>query len=258
MQLYSFLESFVANAVHYENVTVIYRAFDQTYQEGYLKVQDAFPTFRFVRQPNANPQAKFKPMVLEHTFSGSAEYVTFAVDDIICTGLIDFEEGIDALESTGAYGFYYRLGKNTTYCYATDTLHTMPPMRHVGGGIYSWTFAEGDGDFDYPNSVDMTLLRKKELEPIWRQLYFTQPNTLEGAWAMHADHARQGLCYERSRMVNIPLNVVATAGNRNMKGTPPLEMLKLFMSGLKIDIQPFQGLLNRAAHEEHPFDYVTR
>ena len=192
---------------------------------------------------------------------GASNYIVFAVDDIIVKDFIDFNHCITMLEQTKAYGFYLRLGKNLTECYSMNALQKVPPFLFEKNGICTWCFDEGEFDWGYPHTVDMTVYRRADIMQSLMDLPFTSPNTLEGAWSAQPnfDWKRIGLCYECSKIVNIPLNRVQhEALNNHMNLYTTDELLEKFQFGLKIDIKPLFNISNKAAHFEYEPIFILR
>jgi hypothetical protein len=172
-----------------------------------------------VQQSNDRPKEDFKPLLMDILYNQSrANYVVFGVDDIITTAAIDFIAGTAALKKTGAYGLYYRLGENTTYCYMSDSPQGVPQLAEVGKDLYAWQFFSGKGDWDYPHSVDLTLFDKKEIRKDFETIPFHNPSWLEGRWAQEADHRKIGLVHAHSKMVNIPVNLVKHRVSQSLYG----------------------------------------
>jgi hypothetical protein len=70
---------------------------------------------------------------------------------------------------------------------------------------------------------------------------------------------KTGLCYEQTKIVNIPLNRVQTDwNNRHMNSYTTAQLLDIFNSGMKIDIKPLFHVVNRAAHMEYIPTFITR
>ncbi len=259
MQLYAFLESAYQYMSGIEEVIVIYRASSERYHESYEKVKQDFPSARYLQQ-SGKPQLDFKPLTVEAVFDSPSRYVVFAVDDIIVKDYISCSDDIRVLEEHNAYGFYYRLGKHLSYCYTMNASQDVPPLREVASGIYAWRFDQGQHDWGYPNTVDMTLYRKKDIESFFKHGNYNTPNTLEGHWAGQAGAIKRriGLCYATSKMVNLPLNRVQhDYPNRSMEISAQ-ELEALFEQGLKLDIQPLSGVVNKSAHMEYEPTFVQR
>ena len=260
MQLFAFLESVSKNVTGLRKTVAIYRE-DDNFISGYNFVKNAFPDVHFLKQSNDKPKEDFKPLVMDSVFGKFGEgvnYIVFAVDDIIITDKIDLADGVLSLQETGAYGVFYRLGKHVDYCYMLDQEQGIPPLIEVGNRCLAWQFSKGKGDWIYPNSVDLVLYAKKDIKDCIEPLKFTFPNDFEGYWARYADANKIGLCYERAKMVNIPMNIVSTNQNRAAHTYSAEELNTMFLEGLKIDIAPFYHIMNRGAHADLQPQFVIR
>jgi hypothetical protein len=259
MQLYACLESIDRHVAHASSKIVIYRSSNEEYERAYAQVRQDFPAFIFKRQSD-HPKEDFKPLVLESVFRrDSSSYIAFLVDDNIVKDAIDLDLCVHALEKQKAYAFYLKLGLHVNQCYTLDMYQGVPSMKEVEKGIYSWKINEGIADWGYPNTVDMAVYRKEEIEQVLRDLAFHNPNTFEGHWAEETKNDWVGLCFKTSKVINTPSNVVNEDWvNRNMDSYTPLELLKLFQEGWKIDISPFFQIKNRAVHVEYDFSFISR
>lgn len=260
LQLYAFLESAEKLMEGVGEIHVIYRADGNHFAAGYDEVARDFDYVVYHKQ-GANPREDFKPLTNQATFGSPSQYVIFAVDDIVVKDFVDLSECIDLLESSETYAFYLRMGRNLNWCYSWNAKQDLPPFEEIADGVFAWQFARGTYDWNYPHSVDMTLLRKNDIKRDYVRLSFSNPNTLEGRWAgvagpiMH----RYGLCYETTKIVNLPLNRVQTTwANRNMELYTPEELLEKFNAGLKMDIEPLFQMNNPSAHTEYEPTFVQR
>jgi hypothetical protein len=260
LQLYAFLESVEKNVKGLNQTSVIYRSSNQDYEVGYEKVQQRFSQVQFLRQ-GAEPAKDFKPLFLKASFQSSAPYILYAVDDIIVKNKFDLETCMDVLEITGAYGFFLRLGKHIDYCYMKNFEQGVPPSWEVREGIFAWQFKMGNGDWKYPNSVDMSLYKKSDIETTLRKVDFHNPNLLESQWALKARFSKMGLYFEEAKIVNLPMNIVNQSNlwnNRNMQGFTTKDLLEKFQAGLKIDIRPFSKLSHRSVHIDTEVSFIAQ
>ncbi len=261
MQLYAFLESITKHAGGFRKTGVIYRE-DPEFVSGYDSVKKAFPSAHFFKQSNDRPKDDFKPLVLDAVFGKfgeGASHVAFAVDDIIITDKIDVKDGVVKLKETGAYGVYYRLGKHVDVCYMhDDEIQGIPNLLEVGNGCLAWQFKQGKADWNYPNSVDLVLYAKSDIQRDLEKMKYTFPNDFEGEWARYGDASKIGLCYERAKMVNIPMNIVSTNQNRAANTFSAEELNFMFLEGLKIDINPFYQIENHSAHADLEPQFIMR
>lgn len=258
LQLYSCLESLHRYVTGYEKVSVLYRASNPAFQEGYEKVKGAFPGVKFVAQ-SKDPKHDFKPNVLKIVFGSPSEYIVFGVDDMVVKDFVDLKQCMDLMEKTGAYGFYLRFGKHIRHCYQTGEAQAVPPSIPVASGVFAWDIRTAQSDWAFPNSLDLTLYRKAQLQEAFKKLKYKTPNSLEFTWAKSgAMPLAIGLYFEHSKMVNIPLNIVGRTGNPHMNFLTPEQLLEKFNQGLKIDIEQFYKVENPSPHCEFIPEFIKR
>lgn len=259
LQLYALLESTESYVTGLGKTIIIYRSSNQDFHDAYDKVHNSFAWAEFWEQ-GAYPQLDFKPLAMKALSATSSPYVIFAVDDIVVKDYVDLAQCVCALEQTGAYGFYLRLGVCLTDCYACSAPQPLPALTHIGTDLLTWTLGRAPYDWGYPNTVDMTVYRKADVIKDFSSFHFTNPNTLEGTWASFAGRVanRKGLCFVDTKMVNLPLNRVQnTYRNRNMESFTPQELLVAFNKGFKMDIQPLFKIKNVGAHMEYAPTFVV-
>jgi hypothetical protein len=258
MQLYAVLES----AEHYltgvASTTVIYRTSDKRFENGYQLVKKQFPYVQFICQ-GVNPKADFKLLVLQAFKAGTSHYILFAPDDIIVKNYADLDFCIQKMEEYRAYGFYLRLGTHLDRCYTQSISQPIPPLTSLADNLYAWTFKDGTGDWKYPNNVDMTIYRKKEILDKLEANSYSSPNTMESLLARYQDKVihRTGLCFGDSVIVNVPVNLIQEDWiNAYMHSWTPLQLLELFESGKKIDISKLAGIQNKSCHIDFEFTFI--
>lgn len=263
LQLYSLLESAQQYVTNIKQSYVLYRADTDRFESAYQEVKKSFPQVAFFRQ-GPNPHADFKPALLSLINNSPGDYILFAVDDIIVKDQINITQCERLMEQTNAYGFFFRLGLNITECYAIKAKHSLPAHKQVQDDVYQWRFVDGAYDWRYPNNVDMTLYRKTNILSPLKQQPYHNPNTLEGRWAgaMHVIGPKMtnkiGLFFEKSKIVNLPLNLVNTWANRCMHLYSAEQLLEKFEQGLKIDIKPLHTIDNKAPHMEYQPIFIKR
>ena len=260
LQLYAFLESVYKYITDIHDIHVVYRCSSAAYDQGYTIVKEDFPSVVFHKQNNI---ADFKHLTLKASFQSSSKYILFAVDDIIIKDSVNISYCIDALERYSAYGFYLRLGKNLTHCYSWGSIaQPLPPLQKEEDDIYSWQFKYGKFDWNYLNTVDMTLYRKKDVYDDFYLFNYANPNKLEDIWNIKGQRAkgdRIGLCFTDSKIVNLPLNRVQhDYNNRAMQEWKVNDLLAIFIEGKKMDIEPLSKVKNQAAHMEYSPQFITR
>lgn len=260
LQLYACLESVEKYLTGLELSHVIYRTSSPAFEKAYDEVKRRFPLVIFHRQSDDEPKVDFKKFVLAsiYTKRSKAEYVLFGVDDIIVKDRVDLAECIQAMNKERAWGFFLRLGKNITYTYSHRRDTFMPAEALTTGGYIVWEFHQGQGDWCYPNTVDMTIYHKDKINKFLKETDYSNPYYLEDKWAQKADYKQKGICYQTSKVLNIPVNQVGDFVNPCLNSYTTLELLKFFEQGLKIDISPFYQVQNRSHHIDLPLTFISR
>ena len=262
LQLYAFCESLEHYVTGLHEIHVLYRAREEKFEHGYNEVKKRFSSIHFTRQ-GTDPYTDFKPLTLEAIYKSPSTYIIFGVDDIIVKDYINIKECIDLMEQSKTYGFYLRLGTNITYSYNLNQPQKVPQLNAIKQGIYTWQFKQGEVSWRYCNLLDMALYRKTDIRHDFEIMQYRNPNNLEETWAKqaHKNLEKFGLCYKKSKIVNIPLNIVQDnlfTNNPHMHAYSPDELLEIFNRGLKIDIQPLFGIINTSPHMEYFPEFISR
>jgi glycosyltransferase involved in cell wall biosynthesis len=247
LQLYALLESTEQHVIGLARIFVIMRASTGELEHAYHTVKNSFSYVEFYQQ--SAPYDDLKQLTLDCLSKTNQEFVVFGVDDIIVKDTIDFNECIYVLEKTQAHAFFLRLGKNLDYCYTMNCAQPLPRFKQVRNDIYSWQFSHGKYDWCYPNNLDFTLYRKKYINPIFSLVPYKTPYALESEFMAFVDMYAYGLCYQNSKIINIPLNVVQNDWPNNaLNSHSTQQLLELFNQDLKIDITRFHKIPNKSAH----------
>jgi hypothetical protein len=258
IQLFACLESIHRYFTGFEKIFVITRASDPRFLASYERVQSDFPEVQFVFQ-GKDYKKDFKPLLLKTLSESTSKYVMFGTDDEIVKDFTDLKTCMEMMDQTKAYGFYLRLGNHINYSYQLSRDQSVPQSVDLGSGIFAWNIKVGYSDWDFPNTLDMTLYRKEDLQAPFEKMRYKTPNSLEFCWAkeVHPEH-EIGLYFDHSKVVNLPLNIVSRTGNPHMNFLSTPELLSKFEQGLKIDIEPLYKVENNSPHFEYYPEFVLR
>ncbi len=259
-QLYALLESVQKYMSGLGEISVLYRADGAEFEKGYSAIKTAFKNVHYYKQGD-KPQSDFKPLTIEIFKQSPSAYILFAVDDIIVKDYVDVQKCCKALSEHKSYGFYLRCGKNLTENYPLQRKQPIPPLQQEKEDIFSWQFAHGKDDWAYPHTVDMTIYKKDDIEHDIVGMAYYSPNSFEDMWNRRSWRCNdlKGLCFERSKIVNLPLNRVQHEyQNRVMAEYSSHDLLTIFLKGLKIDIEPLYLIDNKAAHMEYSPLFIAR
>lgn len=250
-QLYALLESIEHYMTGITSSKIIIKADSNRHKQAYTIVENRFAWARFIYQ--SNPPNDFKELVMKYSFDYEfSDYILFAVDDIIVKDYVDLNKCVDFLKTYQAYTLLLRLGKNINHCYSLNIETPMPIAIEKEQGLYQYIFSNNKGDWAYPNNLDMSLYRKKDIHLVLNKTSWNNPNQMEGAWASTANMNQCGLFFELSKIINVPLNIVGTCqANRYMHSYSEHDLLEKFEKGFRIDISYFDRIINNSAHMEY-------
>ena len=185
-------------------------------------------------------------------------HVLFLVDDNLF--MRDFR--LSSIESTlsvnpDALGFSLRLGANTTYCYAKNSVQSLPNFTLAEEGVLKFDWTMGEFDFNYPLEISSSIYRWRQLWNLLNRLPFHNPNTLEGRMAVSKRYFKKThpflLCSENSIAFCNPINKVQTEWDNRSGSNPkysPDELANLYNQGYRIDVNAYTGFIPNGCHQE--------
>ncbi len=218
LQLYAFLESCARYVRHVDDITVLYEAKGEEFEEGYQMVAKEFPKVRFEKKGK--------------TYPGKSPYVVMAEDSVILKEEIDLLSAIHLLEKTGAVRFYFQMGLNIQNLPST--------ILPVGKEAFIWPFALAEGEWKRPHEMQMTLCRRKDIDK--------KSSSPEGI----------GLFYKKSKAVQVPLHVTKYEDETNLVLYSEEELNIQFQNGYKMDLSGFEQLQNRTPRVEFYPRFIAR
>jgi len=221
MQLHALLGSYRENVINRAKLTVIYRVTSETHDEAYKAVFSEFSELieTVVRQES---RESFRELVIGALRKSKVKNVFFLVDDNMFIEPVD----LDAL-ANHATTFSIptlRLGVNLNRSYALQknqdtplivTYQNQSNQKKAPTDLLAWRWNEGQFDWGYPLSVDGHIFQRDEILALAESINFDSPNTFEGNLQQFitAFQWRLGICYRKSRLINIPFNRVQTEYN---------------------------------------------
>ncbi len=261
LQLFAFLESTEAYIKNVGDIFILYLSSNEEYETAYKIVKKRFKKVTFIRQDTATAHQNFKPHlcdIVENKLKN--DHVIFGVDDIVVCDDIDLDDCVKHLKNNhNTAGFYLRLGRNITKNYMrNDEKVPLPSFKKVGSNALLWQFKGAKLPWSYPHSVDMTIYKRSYVLPSLKSLDYKAPNTLEGRWDnVQKGRPAYGLCYEHSKIVNLPLNLAQKEYKNPHTGLLSVEtLLSLFQAGLKMDINDLHNINNNSPHMHYVPSFV--
>ena len=238
IQLELFLRSYARYMSRPLPLTVLYRASSEAHRQAYEEVFAGYDASELT----AIAETAFKPDLLAVLRASSARHVLFFVDDIVFIQPVDTRllEQWDAGEGI----LSLRLGRNITHSFNRGGIEQPQPERLEDAArdnhlLARWHWTDGQLDWSLPTSLDGHLLPLPDLIPVIEEASFKAPNSLEGAIGQYKFlfKWRWGYCYERARIMNLPLNTVKTEDyDFPHQGWDAEELLQAFQRGYRLDI----------------------
>lgn len=208
------------------------------------------------------PEQDFRSDVL--ALLAPFDSVLFLVDDNMFVRDFRLEEADESLrDNPDALGASLRLGRNTTYCYTLDKTQGPPEFQALGNTLLKYPWPAAEYDFGYPLELSGSAYRTEDMLPYLAGLQFQNPNTLEGAMSIQRNIFRKEkpflLCFDRSVVFSIPLNMVQTMWKNRTGGKSehsPDSLANLFAQGRRIDVHAYSGFSPEACHQEVELKFV--
>lgn len=249
-------------------INVIYFASSDRGQVAYEEVAsihgDALTAFHA-----ESPTSPFPDLLRSVLSQVRTRAVTFLVDDDVFIRPVDIA-GLAKLAQTDVVPSL-RLGRNITYSYIQDRSQPQPYLRRCtdlgsltsaaqAESLLAWRWRSGAIDWGYPFSLDGNIFVVEMIQEYMDRINFGSPNSLEAELHRLVDLTRSwwGLCFEYSRLVNLPLNRVQTEIPNIHGAVHQDDLLTAWHQGLRMDIVAIEGLRNSSVHQEVAVGLVPR
>lgn len=254
LQLHALLGSYVDLVASPSRLTIIYLASSEAHDAAYQEVFREYAELVEVKRQQRRQD--FKALVIDALSESVAEQLFFLVDDNI------FVEPVELISFAGQASKYcvpsLRMGQNLSRSYTLQRRQAVPYLCSIestaDNSLLAWLWKCGELDWNYPLSVDGHVFIRMEILALAKTLDFDSPNRFEEQLQkFHAAFSwRLGVCYPKSRLINIPYNRVQT-DIENLHGSVHQEdMLRMWNEGYRIDRRSYYGLVNESAHQELP------
>jgi hypothetical protein len=256
MQLHSLLESFFDNKIGECRVAVIYSSSSKIHKEGYeVLLKKNEENILFINQDSFS---SFQDCLRGVLNLFNEERIFFLVDDIIFIETIDYDSlsNIDLSETI----FSLRMGSHLKYSYVIDSPQPLPKNMYCQNDFLFWNWDEGEMEWGYPLSLDGHIFLKTDIVNWCKFLRFKSPSSLEIQLQKlnYLYKKKQGMAYSKSRIVNIPINIVQNEVS-NIHGSVHQDKLAAYwIDGMAIDVKKFKGMTNLSTHQEFELEFIKR
>lgn len=192
----------------------------------------------------------FRTQVLSALANVSSCQIFFLVDDMVFIRPIDF--GLIRRIDGRRHIFSLRLGSHINYSYSIRRNISLPFFSPSPlDSTLTWCWRDGDGEWDYPLSVDGHVFDSHEIQAMLTSIQFQAPNSMETnlcdrfhSWV----RLRAGVCFPTACVVNLPLNCVQHESLNRTEGGSPDDLLSHWEAGEMLD---YSVLTQKTHHSVH-------
>ncbi len=226
---------------------ILYTYSNTQYQQGYDITIKRHPEFYFIKE------ASFKLQV-QAAINDYSPLTIFFTDDCVfkepftlqCNELEVFKYNADILCLS------LRLSPLLSHSYVVDKPMPLP----IFITRYIWHISNATLDWTYPMSLDGTIFRTVDIQPLINRLPYWNPNTLE-AYLMHNPIKKSLMsCFHKSPIMNIPANRVQTTYMNKCGETPAEYLNKEYLNGKIISLKNIEHFENISVHQEVEFKLI--
>jgi len=192
---------------------------------------------------------------LIYLFDKTQKYTVFFVDDNIFKEPFSIEDKEFEYfkNNTDILTLSLRLHPRLNYCYPANVKMTCPKFLNEYN-VFEWRGLSGD--FGYPLSLDGHIYLTSYIYYYILSFRYYGPNSLESQMASNPVPLSKMMCYNKSIIMNLPLNKVQDFNN-NVHGNISADYLNdQFLNGKIIDLTSFEGFENSSCHQELPVNFI--
>jgi len=225
-------------------IKILYKSSNYEFEKGYRKVISIHNDSNIQWRQEVQDFQKSLTSIIDF----KDKYSVFFVDDNVFKEPFSLEDKQFKIfsERKDILTLSLRLHPRLNYCYPARLKQVSPPMDK--DGVFNW-FGK-PGDFGYALSLDGHIFETRNIKYYFLNLRYNGPNDLESQMAMHPIPIPNMICYDKSKIMNLPLNKVQNYNN-NVHGNVTAEFLnQKFLEGKRISLNNIRGFENYSCHQE--------
>jgi len=249
------MKYFFPGYCRHKDIHVLYTYSNDFFKEGFGKVISRHPEIHYVLET----QGEFKKDVI-NLVKEDRYFTLFFVDDNVFKNhfTIYCEEVREFASKEDIACVSLRLYPQICYSYTMNVSIKKPTF--IEGNLHIWDWREADiGYWSYPMSLDGHLFRTERILPLIKFLDYNNPNTLEGSLANNSFDLPYMICFNDSKIINIPANKVQDANNNRHGNISADQLNERFLKGFKLSLTKFLSNPltenNNACHQEIPLEW---
>lgn len=239
----------------YRDIHVLYTYSNEAFGAGYVRTITTHPEIHYVYET----PGMFKMETLS-LIDKKRQFTMFFVDDNVFKNKfsLDCEEVREFAirEDIGCVSL--RLCPRINFCYTMNIPMTVPKFITERRHIWKWHEAS-PGDWSYPMSLDGHLFKTDEILPLLMVLNYSNPNTLEGNLANSPFNIPHMICFDDSKIFNVPANKVQDVNNNRHGNISAMEINEKFITGGRLSLDKLLknplSINNTSCHQDVPLEW---
>lgn len=259
LQLYALLQTYARFVKNPAALFVIYNASNESHAKAYVEVEAAFQSsaleLTFICEKDS-----FRESLIDVLKRVDTRNIFFLVDDIIFIRPLnlDVAASIDPFRVILSFRHSPHLRRSYTSAVSQMPPNFSPAPDSQNLLVFNW-FEKGN-EWSDPWSLDGQVLSTAEVRVLSRLSNFKAPNTYEASLKSFGDiiMGRKGMCYEESKILNLPINRVQNEVENISGSVSPEFLLEQWNMGLMLDTSMFDTYEPSSTHEEHPVRFTRR
>lgn len=257
-QLDALLRSVKDNFKEIEKITILFKASDPKFLEGYKLLSQWHPQHTWIMEKNLMGDIKSIVSMFQRRF---------------CVLFVDDEVIVRKQEITAPMSLLYqrpelhclsmRMGSNLSYTYTTNVDSPAPPFTRYTCDesiLYGWEWKiqKGNTDWEYPSCINSHMYRTNFLKPVILGMKFKHVNDLEAKLNMRRElFAPRMICFEKPKTVSIANNLTQTGHNRhaNREELSIGALNDRFLGGERIAVKKLYEIESNTATFEKDYEF---
>lgn len=259
IQLFALLETYLKFTSNKIPIFIIYNTSNNEHAHSYIELKNLFkkkiPRLKFIKENNS-----FRNTLLDFLTQIKTKNMFFLTDDNIFINKLDLNclSSIDPQKKI----LSLRLNPEIEYSY-TSRLKFKPPVFNLNKdykNILEFNWFDKIGEWSDPWSVDGHLFSTAEILVLSKLSEFNYPNSYEGALKTFnfLIQDRKGLCFDNSKIMNIPMNVVQSEIDNFNDNISTEYLLNRWKNGYKIDVDSITNVKLKSTHQTQIIKFVKK
>jgi hypothetical protein len=259
LQLYTLLHSYYAKVKEPAPLYVVYRASTsehlKSYDELITDLKAGGLNVIFIKELEG-----FRSTLLKVLYKINTKNLFFLVDDDVFIRETDLTVAIQIDPLCTILSLRHSPHLRRSYTANAELISPKFINAKEGDGLLKFAWFEQSLEWSDPWSVDGQILSTAEVRVLASISNFKAPNSFEQALKYFNSlcKSRYGLCFDESKIVNLPINRVQTEWSNRSGDISANYLLKCWNDGLMLDVRSLEKHIPLSPHEEHALGFVKR